>query len=90
MTLIKRLAFHLQQDHYTLEDIKVDRYLGFENDFLITWKPNPVTKVDLGISYMLPADSFEIIKNGGNSDLNLTWIYLSMTFKPRLLDLNFK
>jgi len=83
-------TFHLQQDFYTIDDIRIDRYLGFENDFLITYKPNGVTKVDLGVSYMLPTKSFEIVKNSGNSKYNLTWVYLSLTFKPQLLGVNFK
>jgi hypothetical protein len=83
-------TFHLQQDFYTIDDVKINRYLGFENDFLITCKPNAVTKVDLGVSYMLPTESLEIIKNSGNSKYNLTWFYLSLTFKPQLLNLNFK
>jgi hypothetical protein len=83
-------TFYLQQDYYTINDIKIDRYLGFENDFLITYKPNTVTKVDLGVSYMLPTESFEIVKNSGNSKYNLTWVYLSLTFRPQLLGLNFK
>jgi hypothetical protein len=83
-------TFHLQQDYYTIDDIKIDRYLGFENDFLFTYKPNAVTKVDLGVSYMLPTESFEIVKNSGNSKYNLYWMYISLTFKPQLLGLNFK
>ena len=82
-------TFHLQQDYYN-NDLKIDRYLGFENDFLITYKPNSVTKVDLGVSYMLPTESFEVIKNSGSSRYNLTWVYLSLTFRPQLLGLNFK
>jgi hypothetical protein len=39
---------------------------------------------------MLPTESFEIIKNSGNSKYNLTWVYLSLTFRPQLLGLNFK
>ncbi|HBC80197.1 MAG TPA: hypothetical protein DEO60_06910 [Bacteroidales bacterium] len=83
-------TFHLQQNYFTVNDIKIDRYLGFENDFLITYKPNAVTKVDLGISYMMPTKSFEIVKGGGSSQYNLTWVYLSLTFRPQLLGLNFK
>lgn len=83
-------TFHLQQDYYDNDDIKVDRYLGFENDFLLTYKPNPVTKIDLGVSYMLPTESFEAVKKSGSSKYNLTWLYLSMTFRPQLLGLNFK
>jgi hypothetical protein len=82
-------TFYLQQDYYE-NDIKIDRYLGYENDFLLTFKSNTVIKVDLGISYMLPTESFEVIKNSGSSKYNLSWIYLSLTFKPQLLGLNFK
>lgn len=82
-------TFHLQRNYY-LNDKNIDKYLGFENDFLITWKPNSITKVDLGISYMLPTESFQTVKKSGNSEYNLTWIYLGLTFKPQLLGLNFK
>ena len=82
-------TFHLQQDHY-VDDFKTARYLGFENDFLITYKPNTVTKVDLGVSYMLPTESFEIVKGSGSGNYDLTWVYLSLTFRPQLLSLNFK
>ena len=44
----------------------------------------------LGVSYMLPTKSFEIVKNSGNSKYNLYWMYISLTFKPQLLGLNFK
>jgi hypothetical protein len=83
-------TFYLQNRFYNSDDIRIDSYLGFENDFLLTYKPNSITKVDLGISYMLPTESFATVKNGGNSSYNLTWIYLSLTFRPQLLGLNFK
>jgi hypothetical protein len=83
-------TFYLQNRFYNSDDIRIDSYLGFENDFLLTYKPNSITKVDLGISYMLPTESFATIKNSGNSSYNLAWIYLSLTFRPQLLGLNFK
>lgn len=82
-------TFHLQQNYY-VDDVRISRYLGFENDFLLSYKPNSITKVDLGISYMLPTKTFEAVKKAGSSEYNLTWIYLSLTFKPQLLGLNFK
>lgn len=82
-------SFYLQEDYHE-SDMKINRYLGFENDFLFSYKPNQITKIDLGVSYMLPSKSFEIIKESGSSDYNLTWMYLSLTFKPQLLGLNFK
>ena len=82
-------TFYLQQNYY-INDYKFDKYLGFENDFLFTFKPNNITKVDLGLSYMLPTESLEAVRKSGESKYNLTWIYLSLTFKPQLLGLNFK
>jgi hypothetical protein len=82
-------TFHLQNDYY-LNDEEIDRYLGFENDFLITYKPNAITKIDLGVSYMLPTESFATVKKFGDSKYDLTWVYLSLTFKPQLLAFNFK
>lgn len=82
-------TFYLENNYY-VNDIRIDKYLGFENDFLFTYKPNSITKVDLGVSYMLPTGSFAIVKNAGDSRYNLSWIYLSLTFKPQLLGLNFK
>lgn len=82
-------TFHLQKDHY-VNDMKIDKYLGMENDWLLSFKPNPVTKVDLGFSYMLPTKSFETIKASGNSSYNLYWGYISLTFKPVLFSTKFK
>ena len=82
-------TFHLQTDYY-IGDKKIDRYLGFENDWLLTYKPNPVIKIDAGFSYMLPTESLAIVKGGGDSKYNLTWAYISLTFKPVLFTTKFK
>jgi len=82
-------TFHLQQDYY-VNDEKIERYLGFENDFLVTFKPNASTKVDLGVSYMLPTESFATVKKSGSGKYNLSWVYLSLTFKPQLFAYTFK
>jgi hypothetical protein len=82
-------TFHLQSDYY-VSDIKIDRYLGFENDFLLTYKPNPVLKIDAGFSYMLPTESFATVKGAGQAKYNLTWAYISLTFKPVLFQTKFK
>jgi hypothetical protein len=82
-------SFHLAQDYFK-DDIKLNKYLGFENDFLFTYKPNNITKLDLGISYMLPTETLEVVRKSGDSKYNLTWVYLSLTLRPQLLGLNFK
>jgi hypothetical protein len=82
-------TFYTQKDFYR-NDEKISRYLGFENDWLISYKPNQVTKVDLGFSYMLPTESFAVIKGSGDSNYNLSWAYVSLTFKPVLFTTKFK
>jgi len=82
-------AFYLEEDYYN-GDNKIDSYLGFENDLLLTYKPNQITKLDAGFSYMLPTESFAIIKGGGDSRYNLLWAYVSVTFKPVLFTTRFK
>ena len=82
-------TFSLQRDFY-VSDTKIDRYLGFENDLSISYKPNPVTKIDIGFSYMIPTHSLEVIKTSGNSDYNLSWAFISLTFRPLLFQSNFK
>lgn len=82
-------AFSLQSDYY-INDTRMSKFLGFENDFLFTFKPDPTIKIDAGFSYMLPTDGFAKVKGAGSGELPLTWAYLSLTFKPLLLNAKFK
>ena len=82
-------TFHSQTSFY-VKDVMMDKYLGFENDFLLTYKPNPVLKIDAGFSYMLPTESFAAIKGAGSSKYDLTWAYVSLTFRPVLFTTKFK
>jgi hypothetical protein len=81
--------FGLQKDYY-IDNAKINKYLGFENDWLLSFKPNPVTRVDLGFSYMLPTKSFASVKGSGNSAYNLCWSFISLTFRPVLFNTKFK
>jgi hypothetical protein len=82
-------TFYLQNNYY-LDDNKIPRYLGFENDLLFTFKPNPATKIDLGFSYMMPTESFATVKGAGDASYNCYWAYVSLTFKPVLFSTKFK
>ncbi|MCU0430816.1 MAG: alginate export family protein [Cytophagaceae bacterium] len=66
----------------------IPSYLGFENDFLLTWRPNDFTKIDAGFSYALPTASMKEIlskaKGNGHAGLLPTWWYISLSFKPNL------
>ena len=82
-------TFSLQRDFY-VSNKKIDRYLGFENDLIVSYKPNAVTKIDVGFAYLIPTESFAIIKTSGNSKYDLSWAFISLTFKPVLFQTNFK
>jgi hypothetical protein len=67
-----------------------DKYLGAENDLLLSYTPNAFTKLDLGFSYAHFSSVVEILrsldvtKKSGNSSLIPTWFYVSVSFKPQL------
>jgi hypothetical protein len=73
--------------------VTIPKYLGFENDFLFTYKPNSWTKIDAGASYALPTISMKEIlstaKGYGYAGLLPTWFYVSFSFKPQLFKAKF-
>lgn len=82
-------TFSLMKDYYQ-GDNKISKFLGFENDWLFSYKPNQVLRIDLGFSYMSPSKSFQIIKGSGNAKYDLTWTYVSFIFKPVIFNTTFK
>lgn len=62
----------------------IDKYLGFENDLLIRYRPNTYTEIDLGYSWASLSESMEYIKKGGNSSLFQSWAFLMITFNPEI------
>lgn len=98
-----RSDFHLfySENNYimtkTTEDFiigeTIPKYLGFENDFLLTYKPNTYTKIDLGASYAFPTVSMKEIlssaKGYGHAGLLPSWFYVSFSFKPQLFKAKF-
>ncbi|MFZ2900641.1 MAG: alginate export family protein [Saprospiraceae bacterium] len=72
------------ENHFLAGGELIDPFLGFEQDILLTYTPNSYTEVQLGYSYMLPTQSMEYIKKGGNSTLWQDWAFLMITFKPEL------
>lgn len=75
------------QNNFVKAGAIIDKYLGFENDLLLIYKPVKSTEIQLGFSYAFLTESMEIIKKKGNSELFHTWGYLMITFKPELLNI---
>lgn len=72
------------ENNLVINDQVVNKYLGYENDIVLSYLPNDYTTLDFGFSWMLPEGSMEIVKNGGNSDKTPYWSYFMITFKPNL------
>ena len=72
----------------------VPKYLGFENDLLLSFFPNAFTKIDLGASYAIATHAMsEILSKSdgyyGNTNMIPTWYYVSLSFKPQLFKYKF-
>ncbi len=73
-------------------------YVGFENDYVLKYKANKFTELELGFSYANLTNAAAAMKEsgastinpqnksstGGNPDLIPTWSYLSIKFTPEL------
>ncbi len=85
-----RADFHYFQlmETYTANDKEYDAMLGFENDWLLTFKPNSNTRVEAGFSYALTTETFEKIRKAQPESYKIKpyFIYLSVSFKPELLN----
>ena len=79
-------------ENYYKSSVKIDKFLGFENDWLIGYKPNNFTKVDLGFSYAFVTQSFEIIKKAAIGSYKHTpyFAFISLTVKPQVFSAIFK
>jgi hypothetical protein len=64
----------------------VDKYLGFESDFLFVYRPNNYTKLDFGFSTLIGTESLEYIA-GGNHNRTPFWSYVQLTLTPKLLSI---
>lgn len=92
LNLLKNDRLSLQSDwhaffsanHFVQNGNTISKYLGIENDWLLSFKINDVTQLEWGVSWLLPTESMTIIKKGGTARLVNYWSYLMLTFKPVL------
>ncbi len=87
-------TFFLQKDYYNVGE-KIDDYLGWENDWILSYKMNASTKFDIGFAYLKGTESMAIVKKAGNrratnQHLPSTWAFASLSFKPQLFSTIFK
>lgn len=84
-------TFSLMENYYQ-NSKAIDKYLGFENDWLLSYKPDAYIKIDAGFSYALVTESMEILKKAavGSHEHNPGFAFISVTFKPQLFGASFK
>ena len=84
-------TFSLMENYYK-SSVKIDKFLGFENDWLIGYKPNNYTKLDIGFSYAFVTQSFETIKKAATGSYKHTpyFAFISLTVKPQVFSAIFK
>lgn len=84
--LLLRSDFHtfMSENNFVKDGQTISKYLGFENDWLLNYTLNDATKLEWGVSYLLPTESLTAIKKGGSADLLNYWSYVQITFKPTL------
>jgi hypothetical protein len=70
----------------------LNKYMGVENDLLLTWKPNSITRVETGFSYAFLSEDCEILKKAqpGSHLLSPYFFYVAFSFKPVLFTHIFK
>ncbi|MCF8258791.1 MAG: alginate export family protein [Flavobacteriales bacterium] len=64
---------------------EAERYLGFENDLSLNYRPKEVFDINLGFSYLIASDSMKLlgkVKGGGTVPI---WTYLMVSFSPVIL-----
>lgn len=85
------LTFH-SKEQIVQNDIRLEKYLGFENDWLAGYKPNNFTKADIGMSWAFITESLAAIRKSGAgaADHHPAFVYLILTFTPQLFSTSFK
>jgi hypothetical protein len=64
---------------------ELTKYMGYEHDLLLTYKPNSYFNLEAGFCFALPTETMIAIKKSGDIDRTPTWFYLQCKFTPRLL-----
>ncbi len=75
-----------------VKNVELKNNIGIENDWLVSWKPNSITRIEGGFSTAVLSEDFEILRKAqqGAHKLNPYYAYLSVSFKPVLFAQLFK
>lgn len=77
--------FFTQRQFITSSGDKLTKYMGYEHDLLLTYKPNNYFNIEGGFCFALPTETMTAIKKSGEAARVPTWFYIQCKFSPRLL-----
>lgn len=85
-----RADAHLFYSQHSLTDQELaGKYLGFENDLSLNFKPVKKVEVIFGFSSAYTAKRMELLKKVPDSGKIPVWSYLMISYSPRLLHLKY-
>lgn len=86
-----RLENHLfySQSQFLYKGNPINKYLGFENDWRLNYKPNKFTDLEIGACWAAVTNSMVIIKKSGDASLTPYFGYVSLRLTPTLGKISF-
>lgn len=77
------------QSQFVYKGTPIKRYLGYENDLRLNYKPGKVTDLEFGFCWAALTNSASIIKKAGDSNVTPVFGYVSLRLTPTLGKITF-
>lgn len=81
--------FYTQKKYITTTNATLTKFMGYEHDLMITYRPNTSTTIEGGFSVALPTSTLTAIKKTGDADQIACWTYIQLKFTPTLFKSTF-
>ncbi|WPR72790.1 alginate export family protein [Flavobacterium sp. NG2] len=76
--------FYTQKTAVTATNQELTKYMGYEHDLMLSYKPNSYTHIETGFSFALPTETMTAIKKSGDATKIPNWVYVQAKFTPKL------
>ena len=89
--ILLRFENHLYytQSRFVNKGTEIKRYLGFESDIRLNYKPTPVIDIESSFCWAKVTESMIAIKKSGDTKAVPYWAYVSLKFTPTLAKFGF-
>src|SRR6478752_451026 len=89
--LLFRMENHVfySQSQFVYKGTPQDKYLGFENDWRLNYKPSKITDLEVGFCWAAVTKSMTVIKKTGDTDAVPYFAYVSLKLTPTFGKLTF-